>query len=59
VKNETPAAAKDSVTDPKVPSTPTDQASVTNETAGAKDLRYYLAGAGFIVMIVWRLIVLF
>jgi hypothetical protein len=32
---------------------------VTNETAGAKDLRYYLLGAGFIVMIVWLLIVLF
>jgi hypothetical protein len=32
---------------------------VTSETVGAKDLRYYLLGAGFIVMIVWLLIVLF
>jgi hypothetical protein len=61
VKNETPVAAKDSlaaVTDPKI-STPTDQAAVTNETAGAKDLHYYLLGVAFIVMIVWLLIVLF
>jgi hypothetical protein len=62
IKNETPVAAKDSsagVTDPKVASIPSGQASVTNETAGAKDLRYYLLGAGFIVMIAWLLIVLF
>ena len=61
VKNETPVAAKDSlaaVTDPKI-STRTDQAAVTNETAGAKDLHYYLLGVAFIVMIVWLLIVLF
>jgi hypothetical protein len=62
VKNETPVAAKDSlaaVTDPKIPNTPTDQASATNETAGAKDLHYYILGVAFIVMIVWLLIVLF
>jgi hypothetical protein len=63
VKNETPVAAKDSlaaVTDRKIiPSTPADQAPVTNETAGAKDLHYYILGVGFIVMIVWLLIVLF
>jgi hypothetical protein len=62
IKNETPVAAKDSsadVTDPKVASIPSGQVSVTNETAGAKDLRYYLLGAGFVVMIVWLLIVLF
>ena len=61
VKNETPVAAKDSlaaVTDPKI-STPTDQAAVTNETAGAKDLHYYILGVAFIVMSVWLLIVLF
>jgi hypothetical protein len=61
-KNETPAAVRDSsagVTDPKVTSIPADQASATNETAAAKDLRYHLLGAGFIVMIVWLLIVLF
>jgi hypothetical protein len=63
VKNETPVAAKDSsagaATDPKATSIPTGQVPVTNETAGAKDLRYYLLGAGLIVMIVWLLIVLF
>jgi hypothetical protein len=62
VKNETPVAAKDSsagVTDPKLPSTPTTQAPVTNETPGANDLRNYVLGAAFIVMIVWLLIVLF
>jgi hypothetical protein len=62
VKNETPVAAKDSlaaVTDPKIPSTPADQAAVTHETAGAKDLHYYLLGVAFIVMILWLLIVLF
>jgi hypothetical protein len=62
IKNEPPVAAKDSsagVTGPKVTSVPSGEASVTNETAGAKDLRYYLLGAGFIVMIVWLLIVLF
>jgi hypothetical protein len=62
VQNETPVAAKDSlvaVTDPKIPSIPTDQASVTNETAGAKDLPHYILGVAFIVMIVWLLIVLF
>jgi hypothetical protein len=62
VKNETPVAAKDSsggaATDPKAISTAS-QAPVTNETAGAKGLRYYLLGAGFIVMIVWLLFVLF
>jgi hypothetical protein len=61
IKNETSVAAEDSsagVTDPKVTSIPSGQASVTNETAGAKDLRYYLLGAGLIVMIVWLLIVL-
>jgi hypothetical protein len=61
-KNERSVAAKDSlagVTDSKVTSIPAGQASATNETAGAKDLRYYLLGAGFIVMIVWLLIVLF
>jgi hypothetical protein len=62
VRNETPVAAKNSsagVTDPKVISTPAGQASVTNETTGARDLHYYLLGAGFVVMIVWLLIVLF
>jgi hypothetical protein len=62
VRNETPVVAKDSsagVTDPKVTNTPAGQAPVTNEMAGAKDLHYYLLGAGFIVMIVWLLIVLF
>jgi hypothetical protein len=63
VKNETPVAAKDSsagaATDPKATSIPTGQVPVTKETAGAKDLRYYLLGAGLIVMIVWLLIVLF
>jgi hypothetical protein len=62
VKNETPVEAKDSsagVTDPKVRSTTVGQTPVTNETTEAKDLRYYLLGAGFIVMIVWLLIVLF
>jgi hypothetical protein len=57
-----PVAAKDSsaaVADPKVPDTPTAQASVTNETPGAKDLHNYVLGAGFIVMTVWLLIVLF
>jgi hypothetical protein len=62
LKNETPVAAKDSsagVTNSKVTSIPAGQASVTNETAGAKDLHFYLLGAAFIVMIVWLLIVLF
>jgi hypothetical protein len=63
VKNETPVAAKDSsagaATDPKATSIPTGQVPVTNETAGAKDLRYYLLGAGLFVRIVWLLIVLF
>jgi hypothetical protein len=62
VKNETPVSAKDSsagVAGPKVPSILAGQASVTNETAGAKDLRHYPWEAGFIVMIVWLLIVLF
>jgi hypothetical protein len=57
VKNETPLAAKDSsagVADPV--STPTAQASVTNETSEAKDLHKYLWGAAFVVMIVWLLI---
>jgi hypothetical protein len=62
VKNETPVAAKDTsarVADPKVPSTPTTHASVTNEMAGAKDLDKYKWGAAFIVMIAWLLIVSF
>jgi hypothetical protein len=62
VKNETPIAANDylaAVTDSKIPSTLTDQAPVTNETAGAKDLHYYILGVAFIVMIAWLLIVLF
>src|SRR6266516_224941 len=45
--------------DPKATSIPTGQVPVTNETVGAKDLRYYLLGAGLIVMTVWLLIVLF
>jgi hypothetical protein len=32
---------------------------MTSETAAAKGLRYYLLGAGLIVMIVWLSIVLF
>jgi len=63
VKNETSVAAKDSsagaATDPKATSIPTGQVPVTNETAGAKGLRYYFLGAGLIVMIVRLLIVLF
>jgi hypothetical protein len=62
VKNEAPLAAKDSSaggTDPKLPSTSTIQGPMTNETTGAKGLRYYLLGAGLIVMIVWLLIVFF
>ncbi len=63
VKNEAPVTAKDSsagaATDPKATSIPTGQVPVTNETVGAKDLRYYLLGAGLIVMTVWLLIVLF
>jgi hypothetical protein len=62
VKNETPVAAKDSsagIADPKVPSIPTAQASVTNDMPGAKDLDKYKWGAAFIVMIVWLLILLF
>jgi hypothetical protein len=61
-KNETPVAAKDSsaaVTDPKATSIPAGQAAATNETAGATALRYYLLGAGFIVMIMWLSIVVF
>jgi hypothetical protein len=62
VKNETSVAAKDSsagAADAKHPSTPIAQASVTTEEVRAKDLRYYLLRAGFIVMILWLLIVLF
>jgi hypothetical protein len=57
-----PVAAKDSsaaVADPKVPDTPIAEASMTNETPVAKDLHNYVLGAGFIVMTVWLLIVLF
>jgi hypothetical protein len=57
-----PVAAMDSsaaVADPKVPDTSIAQASVTNETPGAKDLHNYVLGAGFVVMTVWLLIVLF
>jgi hypothetical protein len=62
IKDEPPVAAKESsaaVTDLKVASIPSGQASVTNETAGAKGLRSYLLGAAFVVMIVWLLIALF
>jgi hypothetical protein len=61
VKIETPVAATDSsagVADPKL-ATPIDQAPVTNETSGAKDLDNYKWGAAFVVMIVWLSIVLF
>jgi hypothetical protein len=57
-----PVVAKDSsaaVADPKVPDTPIAEASMTNETPVAKDLHNYVLGAGFIVMTVWLLIVLF
>jgi hypothetical protein len=60
VKNEAPKAAKNSsavaATDAQATSIPAGPA--TNETAGAKG-RYYLLGAGLIVMIVWLLIALF
>jgi hypothetical protein len=61
VKNEAPVAkdSSASVTDPKATSIPADQASVTTETAGTKDLHNYLWGVAFIVMTVWLLIVLF
>jgi hypothetical protein len=57
-----PVAGKDSlplVADPKVPSTPIAEASMTNETPRAKDLHNYVLGAAFIVMAVWLSIVLF
>jgi hypothetical protein len=62
VKNEIPVAAKDlsaGDADPKVSSTPTAQAPVTNEMPAAKELDKYKWGAAFIVMIVWLLILSF
>jgi hypothetical protein len=62
VKNESPIAVKDSssgVADLKKPSTPTAQASMTNEIPGGKDLDKYKWGAAFVAMIVWLLIVSF
>lgn len=60
VKNETPVAPKDSsgVANPKMPSTSTAQASVT-EMTGVMDLDKIKWGAAFVVMIVWLFIVLF
>jgi hypothetical protein len=63
VKNETPAAAKDSsagVADANVPSTPTAQASVTTETPKEQNTwDKYKWGAAIIVMAAWLLIVAF
>ena len=51
--------SSDGVADAKIPSTPTAQASVTNEMPGAKDPDKYKWGAAITVMIAWLLIVLF
>jgi len=62
IRNETLVAVKgssDGVADAKIPSTPTAQASVTNEMPGAKDPDKYKWGAAITVMIAWLLIVLF
>jgi hypothetical protein len=62
VTSETPVAPKDTsagVADPKIASTSTAQASVTNKMIGAMDLDQIKWGAAFVVMIVWFSIVLF
>lgn len=62
VENETPVTPKESsvgVADPKISSTSTVQASVTNKMTGAMDLDEIKWGAAFVVMIVWFSIVLF
>lgn len=61
-KDDRSVGAKDSpagITDPKVASTLTAPASVTNDVPGVMDLDNVKWGAVFIVMIIWLLIVLF